>query len=269
MADENALVPIEQKQVVFYDDELTAVMVQVDGCNEVYVPVRPICDFLGVSWASQRRRINRNPILIGEKCIVVVDTPGGKQEMLCLPARFIPLTVATLSSRRLKLDGEKLSRYHSDLYHELTNAFEAISMSKAERIRILAKEMAGEDDEDVIEALISEMALIQGVGIIPYVRVTNQAQQVYLARAEDGLCKIGISAKAKSRIQAMNRVRSDVVRLLHVIPADDAEEAERKLHRRFHDKRVRGEWFQLTQTDVHTICDYVAYRSGKFLGGIV
>ena len=40
---EKALIPIEQKQVLFYDDELTAVLVEADNQEEIYVPVRPIC----------------------------------------------------------------------------------------------------------------------------------------------------------------------------------------------------------------------------------
>ena len=39
MSDENALVPVEQRTVLFYDDELVAVKVE-DGT--IYVPIRPI-----------------------------------------------------------------------------------------------------------------------------------------------------------------------------------------------------------------------------------
>ena len=49
MTDKHALVPVEQKQVVFYGDELTAVSVQIKNRTEVFVPVRPICDFFGVA----------------------------------------------------------------------------------------------------------------------------------------------------------------------------------------------------------------------------
>jgi hypothetical protein len=61
MADEsNSLIPVEQKEVIFYDDEIIAVQVE-DGT--VYVPLRPICDLLGIQWSAQRRRINRDEIL--------------------------------------------------------------------------------------------------------------------------------------------------------------------------------------------------------------
>jgi hypothetical protein len=42
---DKALVPIEQKQVVFYDDEITAVWVQIQGEEKVYEPVRSVFEF--------------------------------------------------------------------------------------------------------------------------------------------------------------------------------------------------------------------------------
>jgi len=49
MSDSKALIPLEQKTVVFYDDEITAVLVEMEGQRQIFVPIRPICDFLGVS----------------------------------------------------------------------------------------------------------------------------------------------------------------------------------------------------------------------------
>lgn len=38
--------------------------------------------------------------------------------------------------------------------------------------------------------------------------------------------------------------------IIHIFPADNMYQAERKLHDQFADKRVRGEWFTLTDEDV-------------------
>ena len=54
---------IDQKEVNFYGDKLTAIRL-VTG--KVYIPIRPICDNLGVILAGQRERINRDPVLSGE-----------------------------------------------------------------------------------------------------------------------------------------------------------------------------------------------------------
>ena len=48
MSDDKALVPVDQRTVSFYGDVITAVLVRMEEGEQVYVPVRPICDFTGV-----------------------------------------------------------------------------------------------------------------------------------------------------------------------------------------------------------------------------
>jgi len=91
MANEQALVPIEQKTVDFYEDQVTAVRL---ASGDVFIPLRPIVDGLGIDWASQTRRINRDPILTEESkvCVVVTTTqglPDQRRNMLCLPLKHI------------------------------------------------------------------------------------------------------------------------------------------------------------------------------------
>jgi hypothetical protein len=51
----------------------------------VYVPLRPICDYLGLAWNGQFQRINRDPVLTEAiKGVPITGTPGGRQEMTCL-----------------------------------------------------------------------------------------------------------------------------------------------------------------------------------------
>jgi hypothetical protein len=85
-----ALIPTEQKQVLFYDDEVTAVRMQ-DG--SVYMPVRPLCDYLGVAWNAQYERIMRDTVLSDVQMSVRVTRmdiePNSRQpkssDMICLP----------------------------------------------------------------------------------------------------------------------------------------------------------------------------------------
>jgi len=126
MTDKKSLVPVEQKQVVFYGDELTAVMVQVDGRSEVYVPVRPICEFLGVSWTGQRRRINRDPVLAAEaQGVNITVTPGGRQEMICLPLDYISGFLFGINASRVKEEvSDRLIRYQRECFKVLAEAFQ-------------------------------------------------------------------------------------------------------------------------------------------------
>ena len=73
-----ALLPIEQKQVLFYDDEVTAV--RMDN-GSIYVPIRPICDRLGIAWTAQRQRILRDAVLSEELIPVIVTITGTVQQV--------------------------------------------------------------------------------------------------------------------------------------------------------------------------------------------
>jgi hypothetical protein len=61
-------------------------MLQVDN-GDGYIPVKPLYQGLTGSQddSGQRARINRDPILGQLATYLPVDTPGGSQEMLCLP----------------------------------------------------------------------------------------------------------------------------------------------------------------------------------------
>lgn len=127
MAD-SALVPKAQRQVVFYDDEITAVLVQMKDDEKIYVPLRPICDFLGVSWTGQRRRINRDAVLSEEIRSVNVTftepTRTRQISMLCLPLDYVSGFLFSINPDRTKPEvKEKLIRYQRECYAVLAEAF--------------------------------------------------------------------------------------------------------------------------------------------------
>ena len=126
MAEENnALVPVEQKEVIFYDDEIVAVRV-TEGT--IYVPVRPICSLLGVDWAGQRRRINRDAVLSEEmRSVDVTSTEGERvvtRQMLCLPLDYLSGFLFGINADRVKPElKERVIRYQRECYKVLADAF--------------------------------------------------------------------------------------------------------------------------------------------------
>lgn len=129
---DSALIPIEQKAVIFYDDEITAVLVKVDDRETIYVPVRPLCDYLGLNWDGQRRRMNRDAVLSEEVMSVVVTTtdiaPDSRRPrtsaMLCLPLDFINGFLFGINATRVKDEiREQLIRYQRECYRVLADAF--------------------------------------------------------------------------------------------------------------------------------------------------
>lgn len=94
MTDKETLIPIEEKTIVFYDDKLQAVRLE---SGEIFVPVRRLCDNLGLDWSGQRQRINRHPVLKEAiRGVGVITTPqdakqhGGRKRILRLPLNMVP-----------------------------------------------------------------------------------------------------------------------------------------------------------------------------------
>jgi hypothetical protein len=97
MSDEKTLVLVAEKQVDFYGDVLTAALVRVGEDSVVYVPIRPICDYLGLNWSAQYRRIQRDLVLSKAAMSVAVtatDIVAGSRRphvgnMFCLPLDYL------------------------------------------------------------------------------------------------------------------------------------------------------------------------------------
>jgi hypothetical protein len=128
------LVPIEQKQVMFYEDEVTAVRM-ADGT--VYVPIRPLCDYLGVAWNAQYERINRDAVLGDMQMSVRVtrtDIEKGSRrphssEMLCLPLTYLNGWLFGINANRVKAEvREQLIRYQRECYQVLAEAFQGTAV---------------------------------------------------------------------------------------------------------------------------------------------
>src|SRR5690606_34883605 len=99
-ADDVALEPLEQRQVLFYDDEVTAVLVEAGNRREVFVPLRPLVDNLGLAWSGQYERLRRDPGLSAEiRSVRVTRTEAARsqeggpvevsREMVCLPLDYL------------------------------------------------------------------------------------------------------------------------------------------------------------------------------------
>jgi len=129
MSEEKALVPVEQKQVTFYGDELTAVLAE-DGT--VYVPIRPICDSLGLDWDGQRQRIHRDPVLSEVSMSAVITTAdiesGSRRPrsstMLCLPLDYLNGWLFGVNANRVNpAIRDRLLSYQRESYRVLADAF--------------------------------------------------------------------------------------------------------------------------------------------------
>jgi hypothetical protein len=126
---EKALVPVDQRQVDFYGDQIAAALAD-DG--EVYIPLRPLCDFLGLDWSAQRQRLLRDPVLSDVAMSVVITTtdmdPTSRRPrasaMLALPLDYLNGWLFGVSAGRVKPElRERVIRYQRECYQVLARAF--------------------------------------------------------------------------------------------------------------------------------------------------
>lgn len=124
-----ALIPIEETEVNFYGDTISAALVEINNDSQqakVYIPVRPICDYLGLSWAGQRERIYRDDVLAPTvRSVRVTRTEaGGRRDTLCLPLEKIPGWLFTIDTSRIKPElREKVLRYKRECFDILWETF--------------------------------------------------------------------------------------------------------------------------------------------------
>ena len=76
---------------------------------------------------------------------------------------------------------------------------------------------------------------------------------VYLLQADSGHFKIGRSKNPKSRIKTFGVQLPFEVEYIAVIPSGNMNQLETELHAKYQDKRVNGEWFDLSSEDVEYI----------------
>lgn len=145
-------------------------------------------------------------------------------------------------------------RLFIDYYLQSFNASEAAR--KAGYSERTAHAMGWENlRKDEIKSAIDEGVKEKRLSISKdWIRVASKkSNYLYLIRAENGLVKIGISCDVEKRLVSLNTASPVELRLLFFLEPTDARKTERNLHVRFAKKRVKGEWFNLSDGDISWI----------------
>lgn len=89
---------------------------------------------------------------------------------------------------------------------------------------------------------------------------------VYVIKSPStGLYKIGRTRSPKARFNTFKTSNPDVLECIHLHKCDDMEYLEGMLHNAFSRKRVRGEWFSLSEDDliqINAIVNLPALHNG-------
>ena len=111
-----------QKEVAFYEDQLTAVRAE-DG--HIYVSVAQMCAALGLGDQAQRRRIAEHDVLSEGLAQLPIQTAGGRQTVYMLRSDLVPLWLAGVQGRSTREDVRpKLKRFQLEAAKVLWEAFQ-------------------------------------------------------------------------------------------------------------------------------------------------
>lgn len=114
--------PQEVVEVPFHDQLVLAAVVDASlplG-RALYVPIRPLCDGLGLNWSGQQQRIRRDAVLSRHAeivCVTHTNPAGGNPNMLCLPLDRVNGWLFGINARRVNEESrDQVIRYQEELY---------------------------------------------------------------------------------------------------------------------------------------------------------
>ncbi|NJL06717.1 MAG: hypothetical protein HC911_17805, partial [Chloroflexaceae bacterium] len=127
MSDKPQIEVLEERWVEFYDDTILAMLVRMDGAVRVLVPVRPVCEVLGVDWNGQYQRIRRDDVLGSTMCeIHTVARDGKRRKMTALPLEYLHGWLFGIGATQVKAEyREKITLYRRECFRALSAAFQA------------------------------------------------------------------------------------------------------------------------------------------------
>ena len=130
MDESKMMVSVEQREVTFYSGIIVAVRL---ASGEVFVPIRPICDQLGVTIQGQLQRIRRDPVLSEVATPVNITFTGHQHgqpqavDMTCLPLHYLNGWLFGIQTGRVKeAVRNKLIAYQRECYQVLFEAFRTV-----------------------------------------------------------------------------------------------------------------------------------------------
>ena len=147
---------------------------------------------------------------------------------------------------------ERRMRTHSDPTFPNPGTFQRLGDKRSVISQMLAYCSDKPQYADVVTLLQHELNGMPEATISVSTGDDNIYGFVYLVKGHPGEYKIGRTNLVDRRLSELGATASVEQSLVHEIKTDDPAGIEAYWHRRFQDKRMRGEWFKLTAADVKT-----------------
>jgi hypothetical protein len=122
--------------------KINNVSIIIGNDAERQVPVKPICDALGIDVDSQRKRIERDEILSSTTVIMTAVAADGKErEMLCLPLKYVFGWLFSIDTSRVNEDSRPLViKYKMECYNALYEYFSSYAKFVKQKQELQARE---------------------------------------------------------------------------------------------------------------------------------
>ena len=111
----------------------------VSTSDEQLVPIRPICEALGIDPVGQRQRIERDEILSSVDCVIQSTGKDGKQyEMFAIPYMYVFGWLFSIDTSRVSEEARpSVIRYKQECYRALYEHFTEPQTFLKEKQRII------------------------------------------------------------------------------------------------------------------------------------
>jgi hypothetical protein len=111
---------------------------QFDG--EVWVPVRPVCDALGLAWQPQLKKLRAKPWANTCDTFMVSESDDQRRRFSCVDLRSLPLWLATIEPSRVKPEARPaLVAYQREAAEVLYRHFLAPAIDASALARLAAE----------------------------------------------------------------------------------------------------------------------------------
>lgn len=130
--------------------------------DEGLVPIKPICEALGIDVEPQRRKLKEDEDLDSVTTMKVATGADGKQyEMVCLPHQFIYGWIFTINPKNVKPEAkESVRKYRKACYDALYNHFNGLQQRRNEQDAMEKSLLAERDAVDELEKNLKEQMAI-------------------------------------------------------------------------------------------------------------
>ncbi len=110
-------------------------IVTVEKDGQIFVPVKPICDAIGIAFQPQHIKLQEDDFLAPTVTIIVTVAADGKErEMVCLPLKYTYGWLATINPGKVAPEArEAVTNYRRECYDVLYDHFSGTAIRQQEQ----------------------------------------------------------------------------------------------------------------------------------------